>query len=329
MKALKKILLETLAEKQRYAQQTGVKYNTVDEFKKLYEQHKSDGNLFIQYSDIPKLGINPSSTFNTPIGIYSYPAYSLYDLNTFLDGRVPFAGKRKYLVAFSYRPGSRIVVINKLGATDPSSLVSDAELKNLIEEAMRENPRFRYTFKDIGLTPYAFWSITREEANRDSKRWAALLLRKYKIQGFYDRGSGVIHGNEPSQAVFFTSQALTKPLIIENPSVNGRQDYTEVSYSDMEVIADLLNSDTFNRNKGIKPIFDDDARVAIKLLSTRMQATPNKQWSDLYKTRGSDTFWNIIKEALQKVLRNTVIAVSDKKLVYVVLEKIRRAETTK
>ena len=31
-------------------------------------------NLFVSFTDLDKLGINPTSRYNTPIGIYAYPA---------------------------------------------------------------------------------------------------------------------------------------------------------------------------------------------------------------------------------------------------------------
>jgi hypothetical protein len=35
------------------------------------EQYKDDPNIFITYSDVMKVGINPRSYYDTPIGIYT------------------------------------------------------------------------------------------------------------------------------------------------------------------------------------------------------------------------------------------------------------------
>ena len=37
------------------------------------EKYSKDPNIFISFVNVQKIGINPSSTFGTPNGIYTYP----------------------------------------------------------------------------------------------------------------------------------------------------------------------------------------------------------------------------------------------------------------
>src|SRR5690606_33428547 len=75
---------------------------------------------YIHFSDYPKIGINPTSEFETPLGIYAYPLTEME--NAIRTNMIPFAGDRKYAVAFSAK--GNIVLGSKY---------SDADLANDIE----------------------------------------------------------------------------------------------------------------------------------------------------------------------------------------------------
>ena len=62
-----------------------------------------DIELYVQYSDIEKLGINPQTEHGTPVGIYSYPAED-FTPGEFIAGSLPYAADRKYLVFFTVKP---------------------------------------------------------------------------------------------------------------------------------------------------------------------------------------------------------------------------------
>jgi hypothetical protein len=58
---------------------------------------KIDGaitNLFVSFTEIDKLGINPGSRYDTPLGIYAYPAkYVMHRIGNEREAaRLPFAG---------------------------------------------------------------------------------------------------------------------------------------------------------------------------------------------------------------------------------------------
>ncbi len=76
-------------------------------------EYKDDPDVYISFTKIDKIGINPKSGFNTPVGIYTYPLkefYNLYIKRAFdLHGEslipktysigfyAPWAGKSKYI----------------------------------------------------------------------------------------------------------------------------------------------------------------------------------------------------------------------------------------
>ena len=45
----------------------------------LFFKYKDDPNVYISFTTIDKLGINPNSKFNTPNGIYTYPIKEFYE----------------------------------------------------------------------------------------------------------------------------------------------------------------------------------------------------------------------------------------------------------
>jgi len=61
--------------------------------------YSESNDLFIHFSDLPKLGINPQSDYNTPLGIYAYPLKEIYKEVT--NDTVPFASERKWVILFS------------------------------------------------------------------------------------------------------------------------------------------------------------------------------------------------------------------------------------
>lgn len=85
-------------------------------------KYKDDPNIFISFTDLPKIGINPMTSFNTPAGIYAYP------LSMFVDAIVPemkynafvkifpFASSRKFI--FVIRPTVPVTTVENYTYAD-------------------------------------------------------------------------------------------------------------------------------------------------------------------------------------------------------------------
>lgn len=194
---------------------------------------------FVSFTSIDKLGINPGSTYSTPVGIYAYPAdYVRRMVNRYcgingiqdykdvpgFEKVVPFAGDAAFFNVFEVT-GNVIDLADDtsceeaIQAVKDSTGISDITLPNDYKQA------------DLSAT---FWSMTlfvangrkekllkasKEESMRTARRWTT-VFRKASIDGVVDsEGFGVIHSNEPTQAVFFN------PSIIKNVKrfVNSKQ----------------------------------------------------------------------------------------------------------
>jgi hypothetical protein len=54
-------------------------------------KYKDDPDIYISFTYVDKVGINPRSTFNTPLGIYTYPLKEMW--KDIVNDTIPYAGK--------------------------------------------------------------------------------------------------------------------------------------------------------------------------------------------------------------------------------------------
>jgi hypothetical protein len=90
------------------AEKEGVKLPTVAEELTKYITNPDKPEYYMQFSYVNKLGINPSSKYNTPVGIYSYPITE-YSLRSLMAGQIPFASDRTYIIVFKLRNDEGVV----------------------------------------------------------------------------------------------------------------------------------------------------------------------------------------------------------------------------
>jgi hypothetical protein len=109
-KVWKQYLEEMELDEKTRAGKEGVTLDT--NFQKLEKLAEGSDDMrptaFLHFSDINKLGINPQSHYNTPLGIYAYPN-TAYIRNLFRRGKLPFAQDRKYIVTFKVKPDQNII----------------------------------------------------------------------------------------------------------------------------------------------------------------------------------------------------------------------------
>lgn len=204
-------------------------------------------NLFVSFTEIPKLGVNPQSRYNTPIGIYSYPATYVLDTVTPTGSmtRLPFAGDEPWMTLFKAR--GNIVVVDKMTEVHVadycmrlSRVMGPFEKVNKNydpdDEDSVDTSDYVYYYGGIAEkharidTPGGhFWYITMKCAEvisaikgiRKQVAWN-WLFRQIDIDGCVDTGDGIIHENEPIQAVFFSSEAIT---VLDRISTKHTPDY--------------------------------------------------------------------------------------------------------
>lgn len=209
--------------KRSAAQEIGELYDDID------ETVAGTKNLFVSFTSLDKLGINPRSTFNTPLGIYSYPAE--YILDTVSDNELmtalPYAGEKPWANVFSVNPQGIIELVNMTKDQEQALYVNlrnylktirfggnaakielDAVLGTAIHNApdkamRRAEPGGRFWYVTMIVSQFMAPLIH----SRESVAWNS-LFRSIGITGAVDMGLGIIHSNEPTQAVFFDSTVI-------------------------------------------------------------------------------------------------------------------------
>lgn len=103
-------ILEAYADKE-----SGEVYRWFDRVK-LFERFIGDSSVFVHFSNINKLGINPRSSFDTPFGIYGYPIGYVVERFNKQVGKVdvPFAGERSFAHIFRVRDVDKCWTIGRL-----------------------------------------------------------------------------------------------------------------------------------------------------------------------------------------------------------------------
>jgi hypothetical protein len=204
----------------------------------LLELHKSKKKLksgivnhFVSFTSLDKLGINPNSTYATPIGIYSYPAqyviektFGSEDMDT-----LPFAGNQPYLNSFSIK--GNIVDLNNMTNVEATAYynkiidfikknsTTEADWKILVDKIETHINESSSKAKFGNIVGGRFWYVTMKAVwellfyskkfnrTKDSVVWNT-LFRGIGIDAAFDMGTGIIHTAERTQCVVFNPRAI-------------------------------------------------------------------------------------------------------------------------
>ena len=188
--------------------------------------YKDRDDIYISYSDLPKLGINPKTNYDTPAGIYCYPLKPMYP--SVHGNTIPFAGDRRYVLVLQYNTGRVLEIGNyneaeyqkdlqTLRTNIPNMFKISSEVFDDIVDDGENNARQK--------TPSGkLWNVTRLLAldwrgNGGPKSTAGWnkILRSLGFVGAEDQyGTGLIHPAEPTQAVWFTASAIKLIEVLPN-----------------------------------------------------------------------------------------------------------------
>jgi hypothetical protein len=186
---------------------------------KQLEKYKEDPDVFISFTDINKLGINPGTDFNTPAGVYGYPLKAMYNMFTDTYFRT-FADDREFIQVF--RATNQGKYINDV--KDYSSKDFDEDIKILKDKYGNEliDELIDIAIKEsrIGAPIGKMWYVTlklSEESSKSTIEWYNILSKVLGYGYIADKtGMGLIHPSEPYQGVFFKPSAYKTIDTIKN-----------------------------------------------------------------------------------------------------------------
>lgn len=201
-------------------------------------------DVFISFTRIDKIGINPKSGYTTPIGVYCYPLQDYRDAFIASNAiRVPFAGSNPYINVLIKKDGVRVL---NLATYSKDDLLRDKNLlKSYYSEKYPENSGMFNTIynnnshhsMEIAKNIWYFTSalatnivnntrgVNRHSTRHDSILWNYLLRKVLGYGLVYDDGKsgGIIHQNEPTQAAFLSVESFMKVETISNDWHNSRK----------------------------------------------------------------------------------------------------------
>lgn len=203
--------------------------------------YKDDPTLFISFTDINKVGINPMYSYgSTPLGIYAYPLRWAYE--ELINKSIPFAMNRPLVHLLRVDADSRNILNDRTYSSskfnsDKKKLEkifnfarekSDSELNsNISTKTLSWKDFVEKTYKEYNSKRIInkFWDLSRNVAIALSKvgsnvsakslTWNT-VLRKVGYTVAMDYGIGYIHPQEPVQTVFFIKSALKQVEVFDN-----------------------------------------------------------------------------------------------------------------
>ena len=232
-----KILVSTLSRKKPGLNPKISLFKYLSGLKNIGTVGKSIPNLFVSFTQIEKLGINPGSEYETPLGICSYPAQYLLDEEYFHN---LFAGKSPFANVFQVK--GNILNAQKFNVLDFKHYIAKLKAYYPVGLGLKEDTK-RWTDAETGFDLIVersseaalfnnyigrFWYISQQVASMiyldragylgNSKEcvvWNS-VLRSIGVDGVYDDGMGVIHENEPHQAIFFSKSCIIHNVLLDN-----------------------------------------------------------------------------------------------------------------
>ncbi len=212
-------------------------------------EDKDRSRYAVTMTGLPKVGVNPRSKFNTPVGIYFYPADYYYDMIT-NDVELPFQHNARYIQIMEITTPD-ILVLNDVTEDDFQNMTATMmNMKSSSQYRERVQKFIEYSEFDAKVkTPagrlwYVMWQVsdfiagsthrTNKPQSHDGYRppprpavvwnW---LIRNLDYKVVIDRGWGIIHENELTQGVIIdtkgTFRVATRIENIRQPDLEKKK----------------------------------------------------------------------------------------------------------
>lgn len=233
-------------------------------------------NLFISFTKVDKLGVNPQSTYNTPIGIYTYPLRYVMDKQR--PSHVPFAGSSPYMwIVKAIKP---VLVLNGYDnlRTDQTKaveyLTTQQKMSNSDAVAFVNSAISGAKYSKTNMDASRFWNIARLIASNTNGTGRRIDSSGYplpndtiqfntilrKVFGYFiinDPGLGIIHPSEPTQCVFLTKDSLSViDKLRNNPDQHDIEEGPHTSAYWINIAYDKVKNNLPDQLKFLKTVED-------------------------------------------------------------------------
>lgn len=175
---------------------------------RTYEKYINNPNIFVHFTNIDKVGINPKTVFKTPVGVYTYPLSYVYKMRW-----VPWGNRFKYI--FLLEATKSIFDIDNCTARQYHNVYK--KIKELNPYTDIDKVVEEYNSNYVGYADsdshwknsfgFKLWNLTYIFSNNNPILWNK-LLREVGLDIISDNGAGIIHKNEPTQTLFLTPSSF-------------------------------------------------------------------------------------------------------------------------
>lgn len=190
-----------------------------------------------------KIGINPKSQYNTPIGIYSYPVDYLLDYQENHAKVAPFTGNNPWKFAFIFQAAKPDSLV---GVKTDMSVYAD-KLDELAEKLGKEDDFYAPPIPSLAN----MWHATEQLAEMIKPAGVPIawntVMRSIGISGVVNyNDEGIIHPNEPTQAVFFDKTAIRVIDMLANDATDADRsvEVANILHKNVPVDLKLFTPDT-------------------------------------------------------------------------------------
>ena len=271
-----RLIVEEETAEDRYRKSKGLKpLEKLSPYEQL-EKYKDDPDVYISFRTLEIIGINPSSVYKTPNGIYTYPLSLLWYGDDFdheeKQIEVPFAGNYPYIYVIRPNSNARILDLEKYNESDynrdikklvDSKFLKSKESADDILKEINILGQELYGARIWGITYYlSATNIDRDRKviiNNNQNLWNRLLHKTLEYDYILDRGKKIIHGHEPTQAVFLANNTYKVIKIINNKFNLNREEAKNVwdggEYPEMIWKNGLWKDGTFTGDPYVQAFF--------------------------------------------------------------------------
>ena len=217
----------------------------LDYLKEKYSENNED--VYITFVSEDKVGINPKSRYNTPIGVCTYPVKWTLEYT------------KKYNLPFMSTNPKKMKILKKTSDKVLDRKFTEEQFQKILVD------NYKFFKREIGVYQGGFTTdefleylkllgpasivdspfgklmkLTRDSVDKNPKKWTALLI-KLGFDIIEDSGQGIIHESEPTQTIFLAPSSYK---VIDETYVNTTKRYEDTNKSGGidSIIQDLSNA---------------------------------------------------------------------------------------
>ena len=182
---------------------------------------------YISFTAIEKLGVNPRTKYNTPVGVYCYPLeYAIKLMGSEQSGAaLPFAGESPFANLF-YVKSRDVIDLAKIedyevdGLEDQLQPILPSSIYKNVKKHIQNAPTYAHNTTPGGQFWYVVYTCASEWSSESKVRISVLMTKIFRALGYaglVDRkGQGIIHKAEPTQAVIFDPTVIADVKRVDN-----------------------------------------------------------------------------------------------------------------